>query len=231
VKKLLVEDERVVASAVWKEAGTLVRRHPMVAFLPAAVLGTLSELPYLLPDSKYVVQDILAFLTEAFAYYLYVAYVESIIAEAQSAEHIPLRNVLSHLLLAAPAVPLIIASSIVAITLPTAAASLLVIPGLWLLTRWSLFAPLIVRESLRPVAALRHSSELVRGHFEMVFLTAAFAVILEEAVTDGGALVGLLVSGSGTWGEWVGGTVAETLIMPLASFATALAYGLLSRHS
>jgi len=40
-----------------------------------------------------------------------------------------------------------------------------------------------------------------------------------------------LVSGSETWGEWVGGTVAEILILPLASFATALGYGLLSRYS
>ena len=227
----MVVDEQVVALAVWREAGALIYRHPVAAFLPAVFLATLSEVPYLLPDSEYVVQDILAFLTEAFAFYLYVAYVEEIIVEAQSAQHIPLRSVLGYLLVAAPFVPLVMAGSLAAITLPTAAASVLVIPGLWLLTRWSLFAPVIVREGLGPVAALRRSSELVRGHFEMVFLTAAFAVILEEAVTDGGALVGLLVSGSGTWGEWVGGTVAEILILPLASFATALAYGLLSRHS
>ena len=224
-------DERVVALAVWRDAAALIYRHPVAAFLPAVFLATLSELPYLLPDSEYVVQDILAFLTEAFAFYLYVAYVEEVIVEAQSAQHIPLRSVLGYLLLAAPFVPLVMAGSVAAITLPTAAASLLVIPGLWLLTRWSLFAPVIVREGLGPVAALRRSSELVRGHFEMVFLTAAFAVIVEEAVTDVGALVGLVVSGSETWGEWVGGTVAEALILPLASFATALAYGLLSRHS
>jgi hypothetical protein len=223
-------DERVVASAVWREAGALVCRHPVAAFLPAAFLGTLAEVPYLLPDSEYVVQDILAFLTEAFAFYLYVAYVETVIVEARSAQRIPLRSVLGHLLVAAPVVPLVMAGSVVAITLPTAAASMLVIPGLWLLTRWSLFAPVIVREGLGPLAALRRSSELVRGRFEVVFLTAAFAVIVEEAVADGGALVGILVSGSDVWGEWVGATVAEILILPLASFVTALAYDLLSRH-
>ncbi len=93
-----------------------------------------------------------------------------------------------HLLLAAPFVLLVMAGSVAAITLPTAAASMLVIPGLWLMARWSLFAPVIVREGLGPMAAaLRRSSELVRGHFEVVFLTAAFAVILEAAVTDVGA--------------------------------------------
>jgi len=231
LKKPLFADERVVASAVWRKASVLLRSHPVAEFLPAVFLGMLSEVPYLLPDSRYVIQDILAFLTEAFAFYLYVAYAEEVIVEAQSAERIPLRGVLRHLLLAAPFVPLVMAGSFAAITLPTAAASMLVIPGLWLLTRWSLFASVIVREGLGPGAALRRSSELVRGHFEVVFLTAAFALILEEAVTDVGALVGLVVSRSETWGEWVGGTVAEMLILPLASFATALAYGLLSRHS
>jgi hypothetical protein len=92
------------------------------------------ELPYLLPDSQYVLQDILAFLTQAFAFYLYVAYAEEVTLEAQRAEHIPLRGVLYRLLLATPAVPFVMAASVVAVALPSAAASLLVIPGLWLLT-------------------------------------------------------------------------------------------------
>jgi hypothetical protein len=199
--------------------------------LPARFLGMLIEVPYLLPDSQYLLQDILAFLTQAFAFYLYVAYAEEVTLEAQSAEHIPLYGVVGRLLLAAPAVPFVMATSVAAIALPTAATGLLVVPGLWLLTRWSLFAPAIVRERLGPLAALRRSNELVRGHFELVFLTAAFAVILEEAVLSAGALVGLLVSGSETWGEWVGGSVAAMLILPLASFATALVYGLLSHHA
>lgn len=216
---------------MWRQAGALIRRHPLPLLLPALFLGMLVEVPYLLKDSQYLEQDILAFLTQAFAFYLYIAYAEEVTLEAQTAEHIPLRGVLRRLLLAAPVVPLVMVASVTAIALPTAAASLLVIPGLWLLTRWSLFAPAIVRERLGPLAALRRSYELVQGHFEVVFLTAAFAVIVEEAVTDVGALVGLVVSGSDMWGEWIGGTVAEILILPLASFATALVYGLLLRHS
>jgi hypothetical protein len=223
-------DEQATASAVWREAGALIRRHPIAMLLPAALLGMVVELPYLLPDSEYVLQDILAFLTQAFAFYLYVAYAEEVTLEAQRAEHIPLGGVLYRLLLATPAVPFVMTASVVAIALPSAAASLLIIPGLWLLTRWSLFAPAVVRERLGPLAALRRSNELVQGHFELVFLTAAFAVILEEAVLGAGAFVGLRVSGSETWGEWIGGSVAAVLILPLASFATALAYSLLSDH-
>ena len=223
-------DERATAWAVWRQAGALIRRHPLPLLLPALFLGMLVEIPYLLKDSQYVVQDILAFLTQAFAFYLYIAYAEEVTLDAQRLEHIPLRSVLRRLLLAAPVVPLVMAASITAIALPTAAASLLVIPGLWLLTRWSLFAPTIVRERLGPLAALRRSNELVSGRFEVVFLTAAFAVILEEAVLSAGAFLGLIVTGSETWGEWVGGTLAATLMLPLASFATALVYGLVSQE-
>jgi len=105
----------------------------------------------------------------------------------------------------------------------------LVIPGLWLMTRWSLFAPVIVSELLGPLEALRRSNELVRGHFELVFLTAALAVVLEEAIAHAGTLGGLALTGSETWGQWIGGSVATVLILPVASFATALAYGHLRR--
>ena len=215
---------------MWRQAGALIRRHPLPLLLPALFLGMLVEIPYLLKDSQYVVQDILAFLTQAFAFYLYIAYAEEVTLDAQRLEHIPLRSVLRRLLLAAPVVPLVMAASITAIALPTAASSLLVIPGLWLLTRWSLFAPAIVRERLGPLAALRRSYDLVSGHFEVVFLTAAFAVLLEEVVLAVGAFLGLTITGSDTWGEWVGGTLAATLMLPLAAFATALVYGLVSQE-
>jgi hypothetical protein len=39
-----------------------------------------------------------------------------------------------------------------------------------------------------------------------------------------------VVSCSETWGEWAGGSVAVILILPLASFTTALAYDLLSHQ-
>ncbi len=227
-----MEDERVIASVVWREALATIRRHPMATVAPAALLVVFSEAPYLLPDSLYVLKDILAFLTQAFAFYLYVAYAEEVSIEVQqTTEPIPLRGALRKLLLAAPVVPLIVVAGLVAVALPSAAASLLVIPGLWLLTRWSLFAPVIVRERLGPLAALKRSSELVRDHFELVFLTAAFAILLEEAVMDVGALVGLLISGSDIWGEWIGSSVAGMLILPLASFATAIAYGRILGHS
>jgi hypothetical protein len=159
-----------------------------------------------------------------------VAYAEQVTLEAQTAEYISHSSVLRRLLLAVPDVPLVMTSAVAAIALPTVAAGLLAIPGLWVLTRWVLSAPAIVREGLGPLAALRRSTWLVEGYFELVFLTGAFAVILEEAVLAAGAYLGLVVSGSETWGEWAGGSLAVVLILPLASFATALTYDLLSHQ-
>ena len=223
-------NEPARASAVWREALAIVLRHPMAAVAPALFLAPLTESPHLLSGHRSYLEVASVFIVESFAFYLYVAYAERLTSEARrSPEPISVLRILRNLFLAAPVVPIVAVASLAAIALPTASASLLVIPGVWVLARWSLFAPVIVTEQLGPVAALKRSNELVRGNFELVFLTAAFAVVLEEAVADAGTLVGLALTGSHTWGEWAGGSVATVVILPIASFATALVYGHLRR--
>ena len=215
---------------MWREVLAIVVRHPLATVVPALFLGALTETPYLIPDNRSFLETTLAFVVESLAFYLYVAYAERLTSEARrSPDPIPVFKVLRNLFLAAPVVPIIAVASLAAIALPTAAASLLVVPGIWVMTRWSLFAPVIVSELLGPLAALKRSNELVRGNFELVLLTAAFAVVLEDAFADAGTLGGLALTGSETWGEWLGGSVATVLILPLASLATALVYGHLRR--
>jgi hypothetical protein len=124
-----------------------------------------------------------------------------------------------------------LAASVAALAIPLLATTLLVIPGLWLLTRLSLFAPVISREHLGPVAALKRSNELVGGHFELVFLTATLGTVLEEAAVHGGAVAGHLVTNSYTWGEWLGSSIVTSLVMPLAAIATSVTYMHLQRSS
>lgn len=217
---------QVRASVVWRASLAIVVRHPVATVTPALILAPLSEAPHLLPENRSYLELGLVFIVEALAFYLYVAYAERLTSEARrSPGPIAVLRVLRNLLLAAPVVPIVAIASLAAIALPTASASLLVIPGIWVMTRWSLFAPAIVTEHLGPVAALKRSNELVRGNFELVFLTSAFAVVLEEAVDSLGATVGWELTGSATWGVWVGGSVATILILPVASFTTALVYG------
>ena len=222
---------QVRASVVWRQSLAIIMRHPVATVTPALILAPLSEAPHLLPDDRSYLELALVFILESLAFYLYVAYAERLTSEARRRPGpIAVLRVLRNLLLAAPVVPIVAIASLAAIALPTASASLLVIPGIWVMTRWSLFAPAIVTEHLGPVAALKRSNELVRGNFELVFLTSAFAVVLEEAVEAVGTLVGLELTGSESWGQWLGGSVATIIILPVASFATALVYGHL-RHT
>ena len=236
MKALVSADEQGGVLSIWREALGIIRRYPLASFSPAAVLGTLGAAPYYFIEGKtHVTEVILASLTQAFAFYLYivyVAYAEEVTAEAErGAERITTRGVLHMLRQAHPVVPSAMAASVAAILIPRAAALLLAIPGLWVLTRWSLFAPVIGREHLGPVAALKRSNELVRGRFELVFLTAALATVLEEVAVHAGGVAGLLASGSDTWGQWLGSSVATLLILPLAAFATSVTYVHLTAHA
>src|SRR5215210_5873157 len=179
VRRGLLTDERLAVSAVWREALAIIRCYPFATIVPALVIAALANAPYyFLVGSGVAWERILTFLTAAFAYYLYVAYAEEVATEAErGADRITARGVLHALRQAAPVVPPVIVASVVAITFPTAATGLLVIPGVWLLTRWSLFAPVISRERPGPVQALRRSSRLVRDHFWLVFLTATLAFV------------------------------------------------------
>jgi hypothetical protein len=228
----VLADERLAVSDVWREALAIIRRYPLATILPAAVLAALADAPYyFLEQSGFALEEILALLTAAFAYYLYVAYAEEVAAEAErGADRITMRGLLRELRQAAPVVPPVIVASVAAITVPTAATGLLVIPGMWLLTRWSLFAPAISRERVGPVQALKRSSRLVRDHFWLVFLTATLAFILEEAIVHAGALMGHWILGSDTWGEWAGATFFAALITPLAALATSVTYQRLTTH-
>lgn len=60
---------------------------------------------------------------------------------------------------------------------------------------------------------------------------ATLALVVEEALVHLGAVVGHLVSGSDTWGEWIGGSVVAAMAIPLAAFTTSIAYQRLARAS
>jgi hypothetical protein len=245
VKARVSYDEQIAFSTIWREALAIIRRYPLATMVPALVLGALASAPnyFIEEDSLSTVEDIptllatgfafiLTLLATGFAFYLYMAYAEEIAIEAErGTERITVRDMVSKLGQASPFVPLVMVASTISFVIETVSLVLLVLPGLWLLTRWSLFAPVIVRERLGPVAALKRSNHLVRGHFWLVFGTATVAFILEEIAIEAGVSVGFLVSGSHTWGEWIGGSLVASLITPLAAFATSVVYARLAARS
>lgn len=245
--------ERISALDVWRKAPSIIRRYPLVTIVPSVILGILAEAFVLIGDSI-LIDETFTNLATAFTYYLYVAYIEEVVVDAsQGGSDISIHGWLRELWRAIPvALRIVVAAivftgvvlvAIVVLAFVAAAAVetgiteivtgllfllLLLLCGLWLLTRLSLFAPALSREHLGPIASLKRSNELVRGHFWLVFWTATLAFILEEVADEPVAQVAELAFGS--WGEWVGSSIVSALITPLAAITTSLAYHHVSMH-
>jgi len=218
-------NEQGFISGVWREALAIIGRYPLTVIVPGAVLGALAEAPTFLIADRLVLDQLLIYLSAAFAYYLYLAYAEGITSAYERRGDLgPSRGVLGGLLEALPFVPRVFVAALVSLALASGALALLVVPGVWLFTRWSLSTPVICKEDLGSLAALRRSSALVQGRFWFVLGTATLAFFSEEALIHAGALATGSMTGSHTWGEWIGGSIVAALAIPLAALTTSVAY-------
>jgi hypothetical protein len=219
-------------SGVWREAKEIVSRYPSATIIPGAVLGGIAEVPHYFIEEHRLIGTALTYVTAALAYYLYLAYAEEIAVEYErGTERITLRGMLRELWDATSYVSRALAAGLVTLASTSVATGLLVIPGVWLYTRWSLSIPAIRHENLGPASALKSSNALVRSRFWFIFATATLAFILEEALIYLGAVGGNLVSGSNTWGEWIGSSAVAAIVIPLAAFTTSIAYERLTQSS
>ena len=225
-------DEQDSISGVWLEALAIIRRYPSAVIVPGAVLGALAEAPAYLIADRLLLDQLLTYLSAAFAYYLFLAYAEGLTTEYERGRDlISSRSVIGKLLEAVAFVPRVLVAALIAVPASSAALGLLVIPGVWLYTRWSLSTPVICKEDMGPVSSLKRSSALVRGHFWFVLGTATLAFVSEEAVIHAGALVAGTITGSHSWGEWVGGSIVAALAIPLAALTTSVAYSSVAKRS
>jgi len=209
---------------VWREAAAIVGRYPAATLIPGAVLGAIAEAPHYFTGERIIIGNVLTYATAALAYYLYLAYAEEIVVEYErETERLTPRDVLRELWDATSYVWRTLAAGLMMLVATSVAAGLLVIPGAWLYTRWSLAIPAIRHENLGPVAALKRSNTLVRSRFWFVFATATLAFVMEETLVHLGAAGGHLVSGSHTWGEWLGGSMVAAMAIPLAAFTASIA--------
>jgi hypothetical protein len=218
--------------SVWFTAFAIVGRHPLATLVPAAVLGAIAEAPAYLIADRPLLDQVLTLMTALLAYYLYLAYAEGIVRKSQQgARRLGLGDVLDDLVEAAPYVPSVLVAALITVFFTTLATLLLVVPGLWLYTRWSLATPVIRDGGIGPIAAIRRSNQIVRGHSWFVFATATVAYYMEEIVVHEGAQVAWGITGSETWGEWAGGSIVATLVTPLVAFVTSLAYASISKRT
>jgi hypothetical protein len=200
------------------EVAGVLRRHKVAAVLPAIVLGAGADALELLRhdlSAQIAIGLLLALLFE-----LYVGYAELLMAADHEREPVRMRVLLRR---ATRATPPLVGASLIAVSIPLAATGLLVLPGLWLMTIWSLFAPAIVHERLRPRAALSRSAALVRGAFWAVAASVTVAVLVEHAVIHSTAHSTEPVFGS-QWLALVITALAVGLVSPPAAFTISLVY-------
>lgn len=235
---------KTTARGIWRGALSIVLRYPLATILPALVLGSLAEALVLIGESE-IVDEVLSNLAVVFVYYLYLAYVEQLVEGVRSGEGVPSFRRLHELLpIASVTLRMVAASSmVVGLVIAAIVAAALVAVGaervgvgdpailvaflaiavlaFVLLTRLSLFAPILSSERLGPLASLVRSARITRGHFGLVFWTAMLAFVLEGLVDEPLDLIG---ESLGAYGEWIAGSVLSALVMPVAAVATSLAY-------
>ena len=218
-------DEPNTIRGVWLGGLAIMWSYPLATLGPSAVLGAIGEVPTYLIDERRVLDLVISLVTAYLAYYLYLAYAEGIVRKVRRGEQRHgLGGVLDDLTGASRYVLGVTGAAIIVITITSAATLLLVVPGVWLYTRWSLTTPVIREQSIGPLAAMRRSGQLVRGNFWFVFMTASVAYYLEGVFTHLGGWTAGWITGSHTWGEWVGGSILAAVVTPVAAFATSLAH-------
>jgi hypothetical protein len=103
---------------------------------------------------------------------------------------------------------------------------LIIVPGLFLMTIWSVAAPSLVIERQGVFAAFGRSRELVRGHGWQVFGVILVVIALSIVVS---IIVAILASGLGTVGIAIAQWILDILLAPFTALIGAVLYFSLRR--
>jgi len=98
----------------------------------------------------------------------------------------------------------------------------LILPGLFLLTRWIVVTPVVVLEELGALDALRRSWQLVRGHGWTVFGVIVVTVVL--AAVGQTLFIALFLFLPAFLQTWIGGLVANSLVAPFVALSWTIMY-------
>jgi hypothetical protein len=99
---------------------------------------------------------------------------------------------------------------------------LVVVPGLILLSRWSLVVPLVMVEGLSVGEAFSRSNELVRGRtgrvLVIVVVAGLVAAVANTAVTFAFTFLPTF------WAAWIGGTIGGAVAVPYEAHTLTVLY-------
>jgi hypothetical protein len=100
---------------------------------------------------------------------------------------------------------------------------LLIVPGLILITFWSVGAPAIVVEGIGPVDAFGRSRRLVRGNAWPVFGVLLVVLLIVIGI---GVILGAIATpiGNGEVSTWIASIISTTLTAPVFAIAVTVLY-------
>lgn len=100
---------------------------------------------------------------------------------------------------------------------------LLIVPGLILLTFWSVGAPAIVVEGIGPIDAFGRSWRLVRGNAWAVFGVLLVVLLIVIGI---GIVLGILATpiGDGEVSTWIASIISTTITAPIFAIAVTVLY-------
>jgi hypothetical protein len=102
----------------------------------------------------------------------------------------------------------------------------LIVPGLILMTFWSVVGPVVVLERSGVIAAFGRSQELVRGHGWRVFGVLILIILLALVAS---IIVAAVASGLGDAGQTILSWVVSMITAPLSALLTSVLYFALRR--
>ena len=126
-----------------------------------------------------------------------------------------------------PQLPSVVIAGILAAIGITIGFVLLIVPGLFLLTIWSMVIPVIVLERRSTGEAFTRSREVVRGHGWSVF-GLVIVTFLIVAIASG-VIRAVFAPLPDFLDAWLGGLVAHSVTVPFAAAALTTAYFALTR--
>lgn len=216
---------------VW-DAVAVLRAHPFAAFIPSIILGFACQSAELLSSTLTVVgAELLSTLTSAAALNLYLAYAERLMEEVnKGTDDFTLLHVVRLHGRAQRILPALVVASFITPALSVSALGLLIVPGLWLLTRWAVVVPVISNEVVGPITALKRSNALVRGSSWQVFRTATIALLLEEGLVHAASAAGREAISSNYWSPWVASSAAAALVIPITALTVSSVFSRLMRR-
>jgi Membrane domain of glycerophosphoryl diester phosphodiesterase len=131
-----------------------------------------------------------------------------------------------------PRLPALISAGILAGLGIAVGLVLLIVPGLYLLTRWSMIAPAIVLEGRSAGESFGRSSDLVRGESWNVFAVILLTIVA-AAIGGGiiGGIIGLLLAPlPDLLASWIASIVVNSIVAPWVALAWTVMYFHLARR-